>query len=141
MAKTKKARRGEVPQVPTVELGGKFWEMRFSHKAMRRFCSMTKCRMSTFDDALDDYANYAKLFWCIIWAQDEKVTLEDVNKWLDELDSMGTIVDLATTVLAAAMKRPLPPRDEDGEEEPEEDDGAGDDWDDEENPTGETTSP
>lgn len=136
MAKDKKAKAMEVPQVPTVELGGQYWEMRFGHKAMRRFCSMTKCKMSTFDDALDDYGNYAKLFWCIIWAQDEKVTLEDVNKWLEDWDSMGDVVSTASKILAAAMKRPMPV---DGPDE-EAEKADGDDWDeDEENPT-ETTS-
>jgi len=118
----KKTKKGVIPDVPTIELGGKFWEMRFSHKAMRRFCGLTKCRMSTFDDALDDYANYPKLFWCIIWAQDESVKLEDVNKWMDEeMASMGDVVEIATTILAAAMKRPMPNSDEEEEDEPDED--------------------
>jgi hypothetical protein len=118
----KKTKKGVIPDAPTIELGGKFWEMRFSHKAMRRFCGLTKCRMSTFDDALDDYANYPKLFWCIIWAQDESVKLEDVNKWMDEeMASMGDVVEIATTILAAAMKRPMPNSDEEEEDEPDED--------------------
>lgn len=112
-------------QIPTVELGGRFWEMRFSHKAMRRFCSMTKCRMSTFDDALDSYENHVKLLWCILWAQDEKVTLDQVNEWLDELQTMGEVIDLTQKCIAAAMpKRP----DEEGKQA-----------EDAENPTGETT--
>lgn len=124
----KKTKKDVIPNVPTIELGGKFWEMRLSHKAMRRFCGLTKCRMSTFDAALDDYANYPKLFWSIIWAQDESVKLEDVSKWMDEeMASMGDVVEIATTILAAAMKRPMPKSDEDEEEEDEPDE-------DEENP-------
>ena len=130
-----KDQKTEAPQIPTVELGGRFWEMRFSHKAMRRFCSMTKCTMTKFDDALDVYDNYAKLIWCILWAQDSSITLDQVNAWLDELPTMGDVVALVQDCIQAAMKKP-----EDGGKEtpkPASDDG----WDeDEENPTGETTS-
>ena len=65
-----------------------------------------------------------------------KVTLEDVNKWLEEWDSMGDVVSTASKILAAAMKRPMPV---DGPDE-EAEKAGNDDWDeDEENPT-ETTS-
>lgn len=127
MAETIKV--AEAPQIPSVELGGKYWELRFSHKAMRRFCSLAKCKMNTFDNALNDYDNYAKLIWTCIWAQDEKVTLDQVNEWLDALPTMGDVIELTQQIIAAAMKKPVEA--EKQAEESEDDEG---------NPTGETTS-
>ena len=64
-------------------------------------------------------------------------SIDDVNKWLEDWDSMGDVVSTASKILAAAMKRPMPV---DGPDE-EAEKADGDDWDeDEENPT-ETTSP
>ncbi len=106
-------------QIPTVELGGRFWELRMSHRAMRRFCSLVHCKMSNFSNALDDYDNHAKLIWTTIWAQDEKVTLDDVNRWLDELPTMGDVIRLATDIITAAMpdRGELPEGSEEGSDE------------------------
>lgn len=89
-------------QIPTVELGGRLWELRFGHKAMRMFCRLTKCTLSGFDQALDSYDNQFVLLWCILQTQDPAVKRDDLENWLDELllEDVFTIIQDA---IAAAM--------------------------------------
>ena len=119
-------------QIPTVELGGRVWDLRFGHKAMKRYCSMTRCNMETFDRTLIFYENQIKLLWCMISAQDPTVTEDQLDDWLDEVyveDILGLIDDAvaagmpkSTAMMAAQQKADAAAE------------GA------EENPTGTTTS-
>lgn len=89
-------------QIPTVELGGRLWELRFGHKAMRLFCRTTKCNLSTFDQALDSYDNQTLLLWCIIQVQDPAVKRDALEDWLDEL-LLEDVFQLIQDAIAAAM--------------------------------------
>lgn len=89
-------------QTPVVELGGRLWELRFGHKAMRLFCRTTKCNMSNFDESLDSYDNQILLIWCILQAQDSSVTRNDLDDWLDEL-LLEEVFDIVQDAIAAAM--------------------------------------
>ena len=89
-------------QIPTVELGGRLWELRFGHKAMRLFCRTTKCNLSTFDQALDSYDNQTLLLWCIIQVQDPTVKRDELEDWLDAL-LLEDVFQLIQDAIAAAM--------------------------------------
>lgn len=89
-------------QIPTVELGGRLWELRFGHKAMRLFCRATKCNLSSFDQALDSYDNQVLLLWCIIQVQDGGVKRDDLDDWLDAL-LLEDVFQLIQDAIAAAM--------------------------------------
>ncbi len=89
-------------QIPTVELGGRLWELRFGHKAMRLFCGAVECSLSSFDLALDSYDNQTLLLWCILQVQDSSVTKEVLDDWLDAL-LLEDIFDLIQDAIAAAM--------------------------------------
>ncbi len=121
-------------QIPTVELGGRIWELRFGHKAMRRYCGVTHCNIETFDRTLIYYDNQIKLLWSILASQDESVTEEQLDDWLDELlleDIMvmaGDAVEAAMPKASALIKA-------------QEEKAAALAKEDAENPTPETTSP
>ena len=72
-------------QIPTVELGGRLWELRFTHKVMKAFSRATRCSLSDFDRAFDDYDNQVLLIWLMLTAQDPSVTRQQLDDWLDEL--------------------------------------------------------
>lgn len=91
-------------QTPTVELGGRLWELRFGHKAMRMFCRAAKCSLSNFDAALDSYDNQILLLWCVVQAQDSTVKREDLDDWLDQL-LLEDVFEMIQDAIAAAMPR------------------------------------
>lgn len=91
-------------QIPTAELGGRIWELRFGHKAMRRYCSITRCNIETFDRTLIYYDNQIKLLWSILASQDPSVTEEQLDDWLDEL-LLEDIMTLTGDAVEAAMPK------------------------------------
>lgn len=91
-------------QIPTVELGGRIWELRFGHKAMRRYCTLTRCNIETFDRTLAYYDNQIKLLWCILATQDESVTEDQLDDWLDEL-VLEDVLTLGADAVEAAMPK------------------------------------
>ena len=120
-------------QIPTVELGGRLWEMRFGHKAMRLFCRAAKCNLSSFDQALDNYDNQVLLIWCIIQVQDGGVKRDDLDDWLDAL-LLEDVFQLIQDAIAAAMPSTA------GKYLAESGSGEAESRDAEENPTTETSS-
>ena len=105
MAETMKAAdMAEMKQIPTVALGGRLWEMRFGHKAMRRYCAATRCNMATFDRSLVYYENVIKLLWCILTVQDETVTETQLDDWLDEL-LLEDVMEMVGATVEAAMPK------------------------------------
>lgn len=92
------------PVFPTVELGGRLWELRFGHKAMRMFCRLTKCTLATFDSAANVYDNRITLLWIIMQQTDPALKREELEKWLDEL-LLEDILTLTENTIAAAFPR------------------------------------
>lgn len=92
------------PVFPTVELGGRLWELRFGHKAMRQFCRLTKCTLNTFDTAADNYENRITLLWIIMQQADPVLKREELEKWLDDL-LLEDILTLTEDTIAAAFPR------------------------------------
>lgn len=126
----------EKRQTPIVELGGRLWELRFGHKAMRMFCRATKCNLSTFDDALDTYDNEILLLWCILQTQDPSVKREDLDIWLDDL-LLEDVFRIIQDAVGAAMPSTAGKRLQAMENAQ---DSADKEPDDTENPTQRTTS-
>lgn len=89
-------------QIPTAELGGRLWALRFGHKAMRLFCRAAKCSLSSFDQALDTYDNQILLLWCILQVQDGSVKRDELDEWLDDL-LLEDVFQLIQDAIAAAM--------------------------------------
>ena len=89
-------------EIPTVELGGRLWELRFGHKAMRMFCRLAKCTLSGFDAALDSYDNQFVLLWCILQTQDPNLKREVLEDWLDAL-VLEDVFIIIQDAIAAAM--------------------------------------
>ncbi len=92
------------PQIepPTVELGGRLWELRFGHKAMRMFCRAAKCTLSDLEKALDTYDNEIALLWCIVSTQDPAVKREELEDWLDDM-LLEDLFSLVQDCFAAAL--------------------------------------
>lgn len=60
-------------------------ELKFSHKAMRRFCALTKVSVPELQKAVQRYDLMATAVYCMLAAQDESLTPKQVEDMLDEL--------------------------------------------------------
>ena len=71
--------------VPTVQLGGRMWQMRIGHKVLQKFSALTRVGMDQMGSLLGRYDMMMLLLWCIISEQDPGVKREKLDDWLDEL--------------------------------------------------------
>ena len=94
----------DAPQIPTVELGGKVWELKFGHKAMRQYCGRVKTTLSRFDRSLDDYDNQIKLLHIIMTQQEPGLRMEQLDEWLDEM-LLEDVLDTVQQAVEAAMPK------------------------------------
>ncbi len=71
--------------IPTVQLGGRLWQMRIGHKVLQKFSALTRVDMSRMGEILARYDMTTLLLWCIITDQDPTVKRETVDDWLNAL--------------------------------------------------------
>ena len=71
--------------IPTVQLGGRMWQMRIGHKVLQKFSALTRVGMDSMGALLNRYDMTVLLLWCIISEQDPGVRRETLDDWLDEL--------------------------------------------------------
>lgn len=60
-------------------------ELKFSHKAMRQFCALTKVSMPGLQQAVQRYDLMATAVYCMLAAQDDSLTPGQVEDMLDKL--------------------------------------------------------
>ena len=96
-------------------------ELKFSHKAMRQFCALTKVGMDEMDEAFMRYDLMATAVYCMLAAQDSSLTPNQVEDILEELPVLEVYTKAAEAVREALQG------DEDGsaEENPPAAAGAG----------------
>ena len=63
-------------------------ELKFSHKAMRQFCALTKVSVPELQQAVQRYDLMATAVYCMLAAQDDSLTPGQVEDMLDELPVM-----------------------------------------------------
>lgn len=88
-------------------------ELKFTHKAMRQFCALTKVGMDQMDEAFMRYDLMATAVYCMLAAQDSSLTPNQVEDMLDELP----VVEVYTKA-AEAVREALGGDKDDGEENP-----------------------
>jgi len=71
--------------IPTIQLGGRIWQMRVGHKVLQKFSALTRVGMDGMGALLNRYDMMVLLLWCILSEQDPKLKRETLDGWLDEL--------------------------------------------------------
>ena len=71
--------------LPTVQLGGRLWQVRIGHKVLQKFSALTRVGMEQMGAVINRYDMMILLLWCIITVQDSSVTHETLDDWLDAL--------------------------------------------------------
>lgn len=70
---------------PTVQLGGRLWQVRIGHKVLQKFSALTRVGMEQMGAVINRYDMMILLLWCILSEQDPTLKRETLDNWLDEL--------------------------------------------------------
>ena len=111
---------------PTVQLGGRMWPLRMTHKVMMLFSSATRVSMDQLQYQIGRYDYMVLLLWLMCHAEDPQLKKEKFEGWLDDLGIKG-VVPLLNQV-GEAMQAAFPSEEEteaeDADSEDTEDDAA-----------------
>ena len=113
---------------PTVQLGGRMWPLRMTHRVLMLFSSATRLSMDQLQYQIGRYDYMVLLLWLMCQAQDPQLKKEKFEGWLDELGVKGVIPLLSQ--VGEAMQAAFPSEEEteaeDADSEDAEDDEAED---------------
>ena len=113
---------------PTVQLGGRMWPLRMTHRVLMLFSSATRLSMDQLQYQIGRYDYMVLLLWLMCQAQDPQLKKEKFEGWLDELGVKGVIPLL--NQVGEAMQAAFPSEEEaaaeDADSEDAEDDEAED---------------
>lgn len=114
---------------PTVQLGGRMWPLRMTHRVLMLFSSATKLSMDQMQYQIGRYDYMVLLLWLMLQAADPQLKREKFEGWLDDLGVAGVIPLLE--VVGEAMQAAFPSEEDTAETE---EDDSGDDAGDPTNP-------
>ena len=113
---------------PTVQLGGRMWPLRMTHRVLMLFSSATKLSMDQLQYQVGRYDYMVLLLWLMCHAEDPQLKKEKFEGWLDDLGIKGVIPLLSS--VGEAMQAAFPSEEEaeaeDADSEDAEDDEAED---------------
>lgn len=100
-------------------------ELKFSHKAMRQFCALTKTSMPELREAAQRYDLMTTAVYCMLAVQDSSLTPSQVEDMLDELPVLEVYTKAVEAVSEALQGDEGAEEAPDGEENPPAAAGAG----------------
>lgn len=115
---------------PTVQLGGRMWPLRMTHRVLMLFSSATRLSMDQLQYQVGRYDYMVLLLWLMCHAEDPQLKKEKFEGWLDDLGIKGVIPLL--NQVGEAMQAAFPSEEE---AEAENADGEDDEDDEAEDPT------
>lgn len=80
--------------------------LRLGHKALKRFSALTGARMSDLDSEIDHYDKLTALLWCMISVDDETVTPDELDTWLDRQPSLKPVMNAVTRAIELSFHDP-----------------------------------
>ena len=107
---------------PTIQLGGRMWPLRMTHRILMLFSSATKMSMDQMQYQIGRYDYMVLLLWLMLQAADPQLKKDKFEGWLDDLGVKGVIPLL--TKVGEAMQAAFPSEEDLAETEK---DDAGDD--------------
>ena len=109
---------------PTVQLGGRMWPLRMTHRVLMLFSSATKMSMDQLQYQIGRYDYMVLLLWLMLQEQDPQLKRAKFEGWLDELGVKGVIPLLSS--VGEAMQAAFPSEEEAEAENAEVEDGEDD---------------
>ena len=95
---------------PTVQLGGRMWPLRMTHRVLMLFSSATKMSMDQMQYQIGRYDYMVLLLWLMCHEQDCQLKRDTFDGWLNEIGISG-VIPLITAV-GEAMQAAFPDADE-----------------------------
>lgn len=113
---------------PTVQLGGRMWPLRMTHRVLMLFSSATRLSMDQLQYQVGRYDYMVLLLWLMCHAEDPQLKKEKFEGWLDDLGIKGVIPLLSQVgeAMQAAFQSEEETEAEDADSEDAEDDEAED---------------
>lgn len=92
--------------IPTIELGGRFWFLKVTHRVMERFSAISRCPLRDFDVMLERYDMMVLLLWLMMCETRPDLTREGLTGWLNVMaprDAMNLVSDAVSNAVAYAF--------------------------------------
>ena len=102
--------------VPTIELGGRVWFLKITHRVLERFSAITRCSLQDFSVLVQRYDMMMLLLWLMMAESCPSLTREGLNGWLNALPLHECIKTVGDAV-AAALQNSFPQTEETTDEE------------------------
>ena len=89
-------RKTTEPVAPSVELGGRVWVLKVTHRVLERFSAITKAPLQQFDVMVQRYDMMVLLLWLMMCETRADLTREGLTGWLNAMpvfDAMNLVSD------------------------------------------------
>lgn len=121
-------RKTTEPVAPSVELGGRVWVLKVTHRVLERFSAITKAPLQQFDVMVQRYDMMVLLLWLMMCETRADLTREGLTGWLNAMpvfDAMNLVSDAVAKAVEYSFPGPETAEAEDADEaEPENPTGA-----------------
>lgn len=105
--------------VPTIELGGRFWFLKVTHRVLERFSAISRCHLQDFDAMLQRYDMMVLLLWLMMCESRPDLTREGLTGWLNAMPPFDAM-QLVSNAVAQAVEYSFPKQEEAPAEDPDE---------------------
>ena len=102
---------------PSIELGGRTWELRMTHSIMMQYSSITRVPMDQLENNVARYDFMILLLWLMLRGQDPQLKREKFDRWLDDLGVRGVLEKLVEPITQAFVAAFPAPEETEGEED------------------------
>lgn len=89
------------PVIPSVNLGGRVWFLKVTHRVLERFSSISKCSLQEFDAALLRYDSMVLLLWLMMVESRPDLTRGKLDEWLNALSVFDAMQKVSKAVADA----------------------------------------
>ena len=107
----------EEKMIPTIELGGRFWFLKVTHRVLERFSAIARCSLQDFDAVLLRYDMMVLLLWLMMAESRPDLTRDKLQVWLNALPVFEA-VELVSKSVGEAVEYSFPKPEKDADKEP-----------------------